>query len=182
MNALIFDCDGVLAETERDGELRPRPGIARLAMEAYRNGWRLAVASTSEFELVAAVLEIAVGRGVASKFEIFAGDVVTHKKPAPDVYEFALGHIGIAAPDAIAIESSRNGMLAAVRAGVRCVVTVSTFTRDEDFSEAQLVVSSLGDPGGERTTVLADRGHVEVDGFVSLETLVTARAASRAVS
>ena len=37
------------------------------------------------------------------------------------------------------------------------MITVNDFTADEDFSEAALVVSSLGDPGGERTVVLANR-------------------------
>ena len=48
------------------------------------------------------------------------------------------------------VEDSRNGLLAAVGAGLPCVVTVSSYTEDEDFSEAALVVSSLGDPDGER--------------------------------
>ena len=46
------------------------------------------------------------------------------------------------------IEDSRNGLLAAVGAGLRCVVTVNGYTEDEDMSEAVLVVTSLGDPGG----------------------------------
>ena len=54
------------------------------------------------------------------------------------------------------IEDSRNGLLAAVGAGLRCVVTVSGYTAEEDMSEAALVVSSLGDPG-EPATVLANR-------------------------
>ena len=45
------------------------------------------------------------------------------------------------------VEDSRNGLLAAVGAGLRCVVTVSSYTADEDMSEAVLVVTSLGDPG-----------------------------------
>jgi hypothetical protein len=55
------------------------------------------------------------------------------------------------------IEDSRNGLLAAVAAGLRCVVTVSSYTTEEDMSEAVLVVTSLGDPG-EPATVLANRG------------------------
>ena len=49
--------------------------------------------------------------------------------------------------DSIVVEDSRNGLLAAARAGLRCVVTVNGYTADEDMSEAVLVVSSLGDPG-----------------------------------
>ncbi len=49
------------------------------------------------------------------------------------------------------VEDSRNGLLAAVAAGLRCVVTVSGYTEDEDHREAVMVVSSLGDPDGEKT-------------------------------
>jgi hypothetical protein len=48
---------------------------------------------------------------------------------------------------------------------------VSSYTEREDFTEAVLVVSSLGDPDGERTTVLANRGGAEPDGFVTLADL-----------
>ena len=66
------------------------------------------------------------------------------------------------------VEDSRNGMLAAVGADLTCVVTVSSYTGDEDFSEAALVVSSLGDPDGERTTVLAAHGIPSRTGYVDL--------------
>jgi dihydroxyacetone kinase-like protein len=57
----------------------------------------------------------------------------------------------------VVIEDSRNGLLAATGAGLATVVTVNDLTKDEDFSEAALVVSALGDPGGERAQVLANR-------------------------
>ena len=40
---------------------------------------------------------------------------------------------------------------------MRCVITVSGYTQDEDFSEAALVLTDLGDPGGEVCEVLANR-------------------------
>ncbi len=88
------------------------------------------------------------------------------KKPAPDIYQLALERLGVEPAEALVIEDSRNGMLAAVGAGLACVVTVSSYTGDEDFSEAVLVVSSLGDPEGERTEVLASRGVREPGDFV----------------
>ena len=54
--------------------------------------------------------------------------------------------MGLAPENCVAIEDSRNGMLSANSAGAHVVVTTSWFTRDEDFSEAQLVVSALGIP------------------------------------
>jgi HAD superfamily hydrolase (TIGR01509 family) len=139
-----------------EGLLPGRPGIKRIVAEATRAGWTLAVASTSAQESVSAVLEHAVGTELAAGFSVFAGDVVSAKKPDPAIYELALSELGLAAGDAIVVEDSRNGLLAAVGAGLRCVVTVSGYTAQEDFGEAILVLSSLGDPG-EPTEVLANR-------------------------
>jgi HAD superfamily hydrolase (TIGR01509 family) len=141
------------------GELPGRPGIARIVGDALDAGWTLAVASTSSEPSVRAVLDHVVGTERAARFAlVLAGDVVEKKKPAPDIYELAVERLGADPAETLVVEDSRNGLLAAVGAGLRCVVTVNGYTRDEDFSEAVLVVSSLGDPGGERTTVLANRG------------------------
>jgi HAD superfamily hydrolase (TIGR01509 family) len=146
-----------VAMVER-GRLPARPGIRRLVTEAQDAGWKLAVASTSAEPSVRAILTRAVGADRTARFDaILAGDVVPAKKPAPDIYRLALERLGVAAVDALAIEDSRNGLLSATRAGMRCVVTVNGYTRDEDSSEAVLVVSSLGDPGAEPVTVIANR-------------------------
>jgi len=142
------------------GAVPPRPGIARLVDAALAAGWLVAVASTSAEPSVRATLERAVGAKTARRVTVFAGDVVPHKKPAPDIYLLALRELRVPAGRAVVIEDSRNGLLAAVGAGVTCLVTVNDYTRDEDFREAALVVTSLGDPGpdGERTTVIASQG------------------------
>ena len=77
----------------------------------------------------------------------------------------------MAPSDAIVVEDSRNGLLAATGAGLRCVVTVSGYTADEDFDEAVLVVSSLGDPDGEPTDVLANRCRAQPGDWVTLRDL-----------
>ncbi len=69
------------------------------------------------------------------------------------------------------IEDSRNGLEAAVGARLRCLVTVNGYTAEEDFDEAALVVTSLGDPGGERTRVLANRSRAEPGDWVTLSDL-----------
>ncbi len=157
-----------------EGRLATRPGVARIATEANDAGWVLAVASTSAEESVRAVLQLSVGTTMASRFGVFAGDIVPAKKPNPAIYELALARLGVRAADAIAIEDSRNGLLAAEGAGLRCVVTVSGYTREEDMSEAALVVSSLGDPG-EPATVLADRIDIRPGELVMLADLDACR-------
>jgi len=140
------------------GQIPARPGVRRLAEEALSQGWTLAVASTSAQESVEAVLNSVMGVETASQFAlVLAGDVVKAKKPAPDIYLLGAERLGIAPRDCIVVEDSNNGLLAAVSAGMRCVVTMSGYTRDEDFSAADIVLSCLGDPGGERCQVFANR-------------------------
>jgi HAD superfamily hydrolase (TIGR01509 family) len=152
----------------RSGALPGRPGIARLAAEADAAGWRLAVASTSAEESVRAVLEHAVGPDLAARCAVFAGDVVPRKKPAPDIYLLALRETGLDPREVVVVEDSANGLRAALAAGLTTVVTVSSYTRDEDFTGAALVVTQLGDPPAEPADVLADPHDLGVDGAVTL--------------
>jgi dihydroxyacetone kinase phosphoprotein-dependent L subunit len=152
-------------ELVASGAVPPRSGVARITGEALAAGWRVAVASTSAEPSVVATLERAVGAEQARHVKVFAGDVVPRKKPSPDIYRLALDWLGLPAGRVVVIEDSRNGLLAADGAGLACVITVNDFTRDEDFSEAALVVSALGDPGGERAVVLAGTAGITPGGI-----------------
>jgi len=151
------------------GAIPPRSGIKRIAEAALTAGWQLAVASTSARPSVDAVLAHAVGEPTAKQFTVLAGDVVPAKKPAPDIYLLASEKLGIAPGNCVAIEDSRNGLLSADAAGIRVLVTTSWFTKDEDFSEARLVVSALGDPDGERSVVIQNWTGRPVGEYVKLE-------------
>lgn len=140
------------------GEVPARPGIARLVDEARAAGWRLAVASTSALPSVQAVLEHAVGPEVAAEFELYCGDVVPAKKPAPDIYLLALEKMGLRPDQAVVIEDSNQGLRASTAAGIPTVVTLSSYTADEDMSTAALVVSDLGEPGAPMQVVANPAG------------------------
>ncbi len=154
------------------GRLPPRPGIRRLISDAQDAGWTLAVASTSAEPSVRAILEFAVGKERADRFDLLlAGDVVPKKKPDPAIYILALERLAVPAADVLVVEDSRNGLLAAVGAGLRCLMTVNGYTEEEDSSEATLVVSSLGDPDGERTRVIANRSKATPGDHITLADL-----------
>ena len=154
----------------RAGELPARPGVARLATAAREAGWRLAVASTSAEPAVRAVLDHVVDTDLACAFAVFAGDVVAHKKPAPDIYLHALAALGAAPNEAVVIEDSRQGTQAALAAGLATVVTVSSFTHDEDFTGAALVVSTLGD-GATPASVISNPHGLRVGEEVDIDLL-----------
>lgn len=153
------------------GKLPPRPGVARIIGAALERDWTVAVASTSAEASVRAVLQHAVGDELAARVPVFAGDVVPAKKPDPAIYELTASRLGLDRADTLVIEDSRNGLLAATGAGLRCLITVNGYTRDEDFTEAVLVVSDLGDPGRPPVQVLANRGPARPGAFVTLDDL-----------
>jgi beta-phosphoglucomutase-like phosphatase (HAD superfamily) len=97
-----------------------------------------------------------MGPDLVGKLMVLAGDVVDAKKPDPAIYELAVARLGVRKSEVVAVEDSRNGLLAATGAGLLTVITVSTYTAGEDFSEAALVLSNLGDPGAPMT-VIANR-------------------------
>jgi HAD superfamily hydrolase (TIGR01509 family) len=168
----------IFTEMVRSGAIAARPGVKRIAGAAAAAGWKLAVASTSAAESVRAVLESAVGADLAARFSVFAGDVVPRKKPSPDIYLLALQTLGTPAVEAVVIEDSRNGLLAATGAGIACVITLSTYTQHEGMTGAALVVSSLGDPGRPDVSVLANHAGTPVRGYVSLPNLAACIGAS----
>jgi len=154
-----------------DGQVPPRPGVARVIQAALDAGWTVAVASTSAEESVRAVLEHAAGVETARRVPIFAGDAVPAKKPDPAIYRLAVESLSLDPADTLVIEDSRNGLLAATGAGLSCLVTVNGYTRGEAFDEAVLVVSELGDPDEPPIEVLANRGPSRPADFITLQDL-----------
>ena len=154
-----------------EGRIPARPGIARIIHAALAAGWTVAVASTSAETSVRAVLTNTVGQSAATRIPVFAGDIVPAKKPDPAIYRLTVDRLGLDPADTLVIEDSRNGLLAATAAGLRCLVTVNGYTRDEDFSEAALVVSELGDPGRPPIEVLANRSKARPGTCLTLDDL-----------
>lgn len=159
----------IYKEIISSGAIPPRSGVKRIAEAALAAGWKVAVASTSAKPSVDAVLVHAVGEATAKHFTVLAGDIVSAKKPAPDIYLLAVKTIGIGPENCVAVEDSRNGLLSGHSAGLKVLVTTSSFTLSENFTEARLVVSALGDPGGERSRVLENRTGRPIGDYVTAE-------------
>ena len=154
------------------GQIPLRAGVRRLLEEAHAAGITLAVATTTTPAALDALIEHSLGPEWFDRFAIrAAGDIVPAKKPAPDIYLYAMRELGLAAHDCLALEDSGNGWRAARDAGLRCVVTVNDYTRGQDFSGADLVVSEFGEPDGTAIEVLANPHHLAGLHHVRLEHL-----------
>ena len=64
-------------------------------------------------------------------------------KPDPAVYLLACAALGLPPSEALAVEDSRNGLLAAKTAGLWCVAVPTRATAHLDFSEADFILPSL---------------------------------------
>ena len=126
------------------GAITLRLGVKRLIEEAYQEGVRLAIATTSALPNALALLEKNLD---PSWFEVIAaGDIVDAKKPAPDIYHYVLQKMELDPSDCLVFEDSYHGLQAATQAGLKTVVTVNDYTVNQDFSTAKLVINSLGEP------------------------------------
>lgn len=145
----------------REGGLPARPGVVRLIRDLGEQNVRLAIATTTSPENVDALLATSLHELPPATFEVVgAGDIVPAKKPAPDIYAWVLEQLGLPASACLAIEDSRNGVLAARGAGVPVVVTPSAYTAGEDFTGSAAVVSDLGEPGAPFALLAGDaHGH-----------------------
>jgi len=117
-------------------------GLRALLSDARARGLRLGVCSSSTPRWVLGHLE---RLGLRSLFDhIQCRDrPQLRAKPAPDLYLAACAGLGVRGDEAIAFEDSRNGMLAAQAAGMRCVVVPNELTVAMDLTGADHRFESL---------------------------------------
>lgn len=125
------------------GELPLRPGIKRIMKEANEEGIKIGICTTSNEKAAQAIADTLL-KDIDMSF-ILAGDIVRNKKPAPEIYNLALQEAGVTNTEAIVIEDSGNGVIAAKRARLKVIATINEYTKDEELSQADLVLTCLGD-------------------------------------
>jgi HAD superfamily hydrolase (TIGR01509 family) len=129
-----------------EGMIPLRLGVERLLQSARDAGVRLAIATTSTPENVSTLLKANLTPDALNWFEVIAaGDIVPAKKPAPDIYLYALTALALEPESCLAIEDSNQGLRAATQAGLKTVITCNEYTQQQDFSSAILVLDSLGE-------------------------------------
>lgn len=157
------------------GAIPLRPGVKRLIDEARAAGLRLAIATTTTPENVTALLENTLGKESIDWFEVIAaGDIVPAKKPAPDIYDWALKEMKLEAADCLAFEDSENGIKSSQGADLKTIITVNDYTLNHDFSGAAIVLDNLGEPDQAFSVI---SGNANTKTYVDLDYLTQIHAA-----
>lgn len=122
---------------------QPLPYIQNLLKRLHKAGLKLAIASSSsntEIEGVVKTLEI---RKYFHK--LISSSHVAHPKPAPDTFELALKELGVNAKEAIVIEDSCYGTMAAKAAGIACIGLINPHSGNQDLSHADALLEGFED-------------------------------------
>ncbi|XP_064944123.1 haloacid dehalogenase-like hydrolase domain-containing protein At4g39970 isoform X1 [Musa acuminata AAA Group] len=124
-------------EIIRSGSVEPRPGVLQLMDDAKGAGIKVAVCSAATKSSVILSLENLLGLERFQGLDCFlAGDDVKAKKPDPLIYITALKTLGLQARNCLVIEDSVIGLQATSGAGMSCIITYTSSTANQDFSDA----------------------------------------------
>ncbi|MDQ2922818.1 MAG: HAD family hydrolase [Candidatus Dormibacteraeota bacterium] len=119
------------------------PGVVQHIEAAKAAGLKVGVASSSTKEWVRGHL---ARLDILDRFDCLrCRDDVANAKPEPDLYIAVLDCLGVPAAEALAIEDSPNGVLAAKRAGMRCVAIPNSITARLDLGQADVLLGSLAE-------------------------------------
>ena len=157
----------IFLEMIESGKLPLRPGIKRFMEEAMERGLQICLCTTSTEKSARTVVGTMLPQITFT--HILAGDMVTRKKPDPEIYNLALQKTGAAPESCIVIEDSAIGVQAGKAAGIKVIATTNGYTENEDLSSADIIVTSLGDEDGERGVLRFPVDGLEFDGVLYLD-------------
>lgn len=128
---------------QRANSLEPLPGVVELLKMAKEKELKISTGTSSrEFRVANQLNRL----DLMQYFDAMSTADQSHDvKPAPDVFLKAAELLGVEPEECLVIEDSANGLIAADRAGMRCIVVPNQITRSMDFRGAYKVVDSLED-------------------------------------
>ena len=116
-------------------------GVLDLIQKLKANNFQLAIASSSKPEFIDLILgELKI----KDKFDVItAGNEVEKGKPNPDIFLLAAKKLGADPADCTVIEDAKHGVIAAKRAGMKCVWLNSLGQPGQNEYPADITVKSL---------------------------------------
>ncbi|ODG93323.1 MULTISPECIES: HAD-IA family hydrolase [Bacillaceae] len=120
-----------------------RESVEDYLISAKNTGLKIALASSSSREWVESFLK---KLNIYEYFSVIkTKDDVKKVKPDPELYLKAIEEIGVQASEAVAFEDSLNGLIAARKAGLHCVIVPNQVTSHLEFENHSLRLSSMAE-------------------------------------
>ncbi|MCR2821698.1 HAD family hydrolase [Lederbergia panacisoli] len=124
-------------------DLPLREGFLDILQRIQDNGLKLAIASSSHREWIVGFLD---KYGLTDYFPIIrSAEDVEEVKPNPALYIKTLEALGIEPDEAVAVEDSVNGSLAAIRAGINCLIIPNDVTKSLTFDKNAKLIQSYAE-------------------------------------
>lgn len=142
-----------LIEMERNGffdflsspdmTIKPIEYIPELLKALHQNDYKIALASSSPIR----VIEFIMDSFKIKKYfdELVTGDFVKRSKPEPDIFLYAADKLGVLPEECVVVEDSHNGVLAAKKAGMKCIGYRNLNSGNQDISKADKIINSFNE-------------------------------------
>ena len=128
--------------------LAPMPGLLPLLEKLEKNKMPKAVTTSSRRPFVDRVLELV---GIGDRFQfLLTAEGIVNGKPDPEIYQKAAQEFQVDTKQLLVLEDSEMGCRAAIAAGAYTVAVPSEHSRNHNFSDVNLIATSLADPAIER--------------------------------
>ena len=122
-------------------DLQPIKGIRELLANLKRDGIAIGLASSSVREFIEMVLEKLEIRGYFQA--IVSGEEVERSKPEPEIFLRAAKLLNVKPADCVVLEDAMHGVIAAKRAGMKCIAFQNPNSGRQDLSRADKIVHTL---------------------------------------
>lgn len=130
---------------------KPIDGVGTIIRLLQQSNIKLALASSSPKKLITIIIKM-------FKLEPFftaavSGQEVKRGKPAPDIFLRAAELLGVLPEECLVIEDSRNGVMAAKEAGMKCIGFYNPHSGNQDLSQADKIIKSFAEISNDMESV-----------------------------
>ncbi|WP_432409701.1 HAD family hydrolase [Wukongibacter sp. M2B1] len=138
---VIEEVDRYIEHLLAKDDIKPIMGVRKLINELYIKDIKLALASSAVRRSIETVINLFE---LGEYFSIsISGEDIEDGKPCPDIFLKAANELGVNPMECVVIEDSRNGVIAAKTAGMKCIGFKNRNSGNQDLSRADMVIDSL---------------------------------------
>ena len=118
-------------------------GVIDLLEDLKNNNIKIGLASSSP---ICDILDVVQSTGISKYFDkLISGENIEKSKPFPDIFLKAAKELKVDTNECVVIEDSKNGVIAANRANIKCIGFLNIDSGNQDLSESDLIVKNIKD-------------------------------------